>query len=56
MMFYYLFKSLNFDNIFVLHNGTLAINWEFASKNYLTYYNNYLVDILRVHQEELNND
>lgn len=56
MMFYHSFRFLNFDNIFVLHNGTLATIWEFVFKNYLTYYNNYLVDVLGVYQEELNDD
>lgn len=55
-MLYHLFRSLDLDDIFVLHNSILATNWKSTYKDCLAYHNNHLIDVLKVYQKELNDN
>lgn len=56
MIFYYVFKSRDLDNLFVLEDGFSAANWQFIYKKSLAYYSPHLIDALGVHQQELDNN
>lgn len=55
-MFHHPFRSLDLDNLFTLEYDSSVANWQLVCKKDLPYQNNHLVNLLKVHQQELDDN
>lgn len=56
IMFHYLFRSKDLDNLSVLEDGFLTANWQLVYKKCLAHHSLHLFDALRVYWQELDNN
>lgn len=49
-MLYYLFRSNNLDNLFILEDDSSTTNWQLIYEEYFAYHSLYLIDMLKLHQ------
>ena len=53
-MLHYLFRLKELDNLFILKNNSFTNSWQSVYKKYLAHHHNYLLDLLRMYHQKLN--